>query len=66
MLVEFGDEERQAQCLHCHRRSPVLWGQRGAAVEALVELGWRNEDDSRWRCPVCRDRLSGQFRIVSR
>jgi hypothetical protein len=64
MLLEFGPEQRQAQCRHCYRNSPILQGVKEVAVAHLKELGWRDEKDAGWRCLVCRDRRSGQFRIT--
>jgi len=66
MFLEFGLREREAECFRCHRRSPVLREGEDAALETLRDLGWVSERGGAWRCPVCRDRLSGQFRITGR
>jgi hypothetical protein len=64
MLVKFGHAEREAQCCRCYRRSPVLRGDEDEALGSLQELGWGVELGGAWRCPVCRNRSSGQFRIT--
>jgi hypothetical protein len=52
-VLKLGDDRYETKCASCMRASPVMPGPLADAEAKLKSLGWYNDVDACWHCPIC-------------